>query len=183
MIAWTTKTFRRDYTTASDPNSKTLTNISDDGTWLHDFRSLISSLELTSHSVTSLLAIISGSITSGKPLPPYLKAPERYHIGEMLSSMDAEILSMKNVTEPGYSAFAVMQVCTTMLSEDLADLLRETKGLVGEAEFQLDVVEGDYEGNVGLNGNGNGAVDRGVSRDSDGKSTNGGVDIVREKKD
>jgi hypothetical protein len=183
MIAWTTKTFRRDYTSNStrtvsaDINAKTLTNISDDGTWLRDFRSLISSLELTSHSVTSLLAIISGSITSGRPLPPYLKAPEHYHIGEMLSSMDAEILSMKNVTEPGYSAFAVMQVCTTMLSEDLADLLRETKKLVGEAEFQLDVVEGDYERAVGSYGNGD--TNGGVGSGSSGK----GVDIAREKKD
>lgn len=68
----------------------------------------------------------------------------------MLSSLDSDILSTKNICEPGYSAFAVMQVSTTMLSEDLADLLAETKRLVGEAEFHLDVVQQDYERNVGV---------------------------------
>jgi hypothetical protein len=152
MIAWTTKTFKELPTTnhgITSPNSLTDTSASD-GTWLKDFTHLISSLELTSHAVTSLLAILSGSIRSGNPLPPYLSAPERFHIGEMLSSLDAQILSTAHVCEPGYSAFAVMQVCTTMLSEDLADLLVETKRLVGEAEFQLDVVEGDYERDVGV---------------------------------
>ena len=97
-----------------------------------------------------MLAILSGAIGTGKPLPPYLKAPVRFHISEMLSSLDSHILSTKNVCEPGYSAFAVIQVSTTMLSEDLADLLAETKKLVGEAEFNLDVVQEDYEKNVGV---------------------------------
>ncbi|KAJ9607321.1 hypothetical protein H2200_008394 [Cladophialophora chaetospira] len=150
MIAWTTKTFKELPTTShgiTSPDS--LTEIaSTDGSWLKDFKQLISSLELTSHSVTSLLAILSGAIGSGKPLPPYLKAPPSFRIGEMLSSLDSDILSTKHVCQPGYSAFAVMQVSTTMLSEDLADLLRDTKMLVGEAEFNLDIE--DYERNVGV---------------------------------
>ena len=153
MIAWTTKTFKDLPTTTPHglPSSNPLTSIpSTDGTWLKDFTQLISSLELTSHAVTSMLAILSGAIGTGKPLPPYLRAPERFHIGEMLNSLDAQILSTKHVCEPGYSAFAVMQISTTMLSEDLADLLAETKKLVGEAEFHLDVVEVDFEGRVGL---------------------------------
>ncbi|KIW73346.1 hypothetical protein PV04_01476 [Phialophora macrospora] len=153
MIAWTTKTFKELPTSGhglTSPNSLADTSSSGDGTWLKDFKQLIASLELTSHSVTSLLAILSGAIGSGKPLPPYLRAPERFHIGEMLSSLDSHILSTKHVCEPGYSAFAVMQVSTTMLSEDLADLLAETKRLVGEAEFNLDVVAEDYERNVGV---------------------------------
>lgn len=121
-----------------------------DGAWLKDFRNLVSGLELTSHNVTSLLAIISGAIVTGRPLPPYLKVPERYNIGEMLTALDADILSTKHICEPGYSAFAVMQVSTTMLSEDLAGLLADTKRLVGEAEFNLDVVQGDYEKRVGV---------------------------------
>jgi hypothetical protein len=153
MIAWTTKTFKELPTSGhglASPNSLTDASSSDDGTWLKDFKQLIASLELTSHSVTSLLAILSGAIGSGKPLPPYLKAPERFHIGEMLCSLDSDILSTKHVCEPGYSAFAVMQVSTTMLSKDLADLLADTKRLVGEAEFNLDVVAEDYERNVGV---------------------------------
>ncbi|EXJ61463.1 uncharacterized protein A1O5_11779 [Cladophialophora psammophila CBS 110553] len=151
MIAWTTKTFKEIPEAAGHveaPNSLVATDGT--GTWLKDFTKLISSLELTSHSVTSLLAILSGAIGSGKPLPPYLRPPERFHIGEMLSSLDAGILDTKHICEPGYSAFAVMQVCTTMLNEDLADLLADTKKLVGEAEFNLDIVQEDYERNVGI---------------------------------
>ncbi|OAL36805.1 hypothetical protein AYO20_03860 [Fonsecaea nubica] len=151
MIAWTTKTFKEvpesvGHLGASNPAADT----DERGTWLKDFTQLISSLQLTSHSVTTLLAIISGSIGSGKPLPPYLQPPERFHIGEMLTSLDSSILDTKHVCEPGYSAFAVMQVCTTMLNEDLADLLAETKKLVGEAECNLDVVQEDYERDIGM---------------------------------
>ncbi|KIX95771.1 uncharacterized protein Z520_08479 [Fonsecaea multimorphosa CBS 102226] len=154
MIAWTTKTFKEipDEVAVGhlDGRNSVVSTDNQDGKWLTDFTQLISSLELTSHSVTSLLAILSGSIGSGKPLPPYLKPPERFHIDEMLSSLDSSILDTKHICEPGYSAFAVMQVCTTMLNEDLADLLAETKRLVGEAEFNLDVVQEDYERNVGV---------------------------------
>lgn len=153
MIAWTTKTFEElpDFAQQLTTQHNTLTETAaSDGTWLRDFTQLISSLELTSHSVISLLSIISGAIGAGKPLPPFLKAPERFHIGEMLCSLDSDILNTKHVCEAGYSAFAVMQVSTTMLNEDLADLLSETKRLLGEAEFNIDVVQEDYERNVGV---------------------------------
>jgi len=120
-----------------------------DSEWMTDFKQLIASLQLTSHNVTSLLAIISAAISSGKPLPPYLKAPEPYRLGELLEGLDTDILSTKHVTEPGYAAFAVMQVSTTMLADDLAGLLHETKKLVGEADFSMDIVKvEDYEGDI-----------------------------------
>lgn len=120
-----------------------------DREWMTDFKQLIASLQLTSHNVTSLLAIISAAISSGKPLPPYLKAPEPYRLGELLEGLDTDILSTKHVTEPGYAAFAVMQVSTTMLADDLAGLLHETKKLVGEADFSMDIVKvEDYEGDI-----------------------------------
>ena len=149
MIAFVTKTFKELPEDMHAPTDNKTTLTASDGVWLKDFKHVIGSLEFTSHSVTSLLAIISGAIASGKPLPPYLKAPDSYHIGEMLSSLDEDILSTKHVCEPGYSAFAVMQVSTTMLAEDMAGLLADTKRLVGEAEFNLDVVQEDYEKNVG----------------------------------
>ncbi|KIX06506.1 uncharacterized protein Z518_04482 [Rhinocladiella mackenziei CBS 650.93] len=153
MVAHVTKTFEElpENTHRHPPVAEESMSETVKGTWLKEFKDLIASLELTSHDVTSLLAIISGAIVTGKPLPPYLKAPEHYHIGETLTRLDADILSVKHVCEPGYSAFAVMQVSTTMLAQDLADLLVETKKLVGEADFSLDVVEGDYEKRVGVN--------------------------------
>lgn len=148
ITAYVTKTFK-ELPDNAHPDS-TDSNGDSKGSWMKDFKDLVASLELTSHNVTSLLAILSSAIGSGKPLPPYLKSPERFHIGQMLTTLDSEILSTQHVCEPGYSAYAVIQVSTTMLAEDLADLLADAKRLVGEADFELDVVQQDYEKRVGV---------------------------------
>lgn len=119
--------------------TRTHTQITSDA-WLKDFKQLVASLQLTSQSVTSLLSMVAAAISTGKPLPPYLKAPEPVHLGQLLDGLDPDILSTRHVCEPGYSAFAVMQVATTMLGDDLDGLLRETKKLVGEVDFKVDVV-------------------------------------------
>jgi hypothetical protein len=53
----------------------------------------------------------------------------------MISNLDGNILSTKYVCEPGYAAFAVMQLSTTKLADELAGLLVYTKILVGEANL------------------------------------------------
>lgn len=165
MIAYATKTFKElpenaHVAPAGETGTGGTTTGGADGAdsavWLADFQSLIATLEQTSHRVTSLLAIVSAAISSGKPLPPYLRTPERYRIGETLRTLDQDVLRTRHVCEPGYSAFAVMQVSTAMLAEDMADLLADAKQLVGEADFDLDldldVVRQDYEKSVGMRG-------------------------------
>lgn len=109
------------------------------GWWLKDFKRLIASLQLTSQEVTSLLAIVGAAISTARPMPPYLKAPQPIQLGQLLDSIDDDILSIRHVLEPGYAAFAVMQVSTTMLRDDLEGLFQETKNLVGEMKFNIDV--------------------------------------------
>lgn len=58
----------------------------------------------------------------------------------MLVGLDSEILSTRHVLEPGYAAFAVMQVAIAMLGDDLKGLLKEAKVLVGEANYGVDVL-------------------------------------------
>lgn len=149
MIAFVTKTFQELPEGVHVPPSGG-DDFSTGNTWAKDFRQVISTLQLASHGVTSLLAILSGAITHGRPVPPYLREPDPYDLGNLLEGLDTEILSTVHVCEPGYSAFAVMQLSTTMLHEDLAALLADTKLLVGEADFDLDVVQEDYEKSVGL---------------------------------
>ena len=84
--------------------------------------------------------MISGAIATGKPLPPFLKVQKTYDLGKLLEGLDTDILSTRHVCEPGYSTFAVMQVATSMVVEDLNGLLSETKKLVGEVDFSVDVV-------------------------------------------
>jgi hypothetical protein len=141
MIAYVTESFQNLPTGAHTPTSSDW--------WLKDFKQLIASLEITSHEVASLLSVVSGAITTGQPLPPYLKAPKPYHLGQLLDNLDADILSTRHVCEPAYAAFAVMQVATAMMADDLDGLLRETKNLVGEVDFNVNVVRiEDLEANV-----------------------------------
>lgn len=150
MISFATKIFK-EHPVDAHVNGVASSTLSTESTWAKDFNQVMSTLELTSHGVTSLLAILSGAITSGRPVPPYLRVPEAYHLGEALEGVETDVLNTKHVCEPGYSAFAVMQLSTTMLAEDLAGLLEDTKSLVGEAEFNLDIVQEDYERSVGTN--------------------------------
>jgi hypothetical protein len=135
MISYVTETFR-DF--PSHDNRQAASEW-----WLKDFKQLIGSLQLTSQNVTSLLSIVAAAILTGKPLPPYLKALKPIRLSQLLESMDADILSPRHVLEPGYAAFAVMQVATAMLADDLEGLLEETKNLVGEVKFGIDAPSAD----------------------------------------
>jgi hypothetical protein len=118
MMAYVTETF------ATFPSNDNTQNVS--GSWLEDFKRLIASLQLRSHEVTSLLTILAAAISTGKPMPPYLRAPPPVHLGQLLESTDDDILSTRHVP-------------TTMLADDLEGLLEETKNLVGEVKFNVDV--------------------------------------------
>ncbi|KAF2851430.1 hypothetical protein T440DRAFT_63478 [Plenodomus tracheiphilus IPT5] len=108
--------------------------------WFNDFRRVIGDARVTSHEITSLLAMLSSSITNGQPLPPYLHAPELYGLNRKLEHVDPEILSLRHVAEPGYAAFAVMAISTRCIHMDIERLLASVKKLVGELDFSFHVV-------------------------------------------
>ncbi|KAH7113817.1 hypothetical protein B0J11DRAFT_472026 [Dendryphion nanum] len=108
--------------------------------WFTDFRTLIRTANLTSHEITSMLALLSSSITNGQPLPPYLVAPQAYQLTRRLEAIDKEILNPRWIAEPGYAAFAVLQICTGCVGMDVRKLLKAVKGLVGELDFSFHVV-------------------------------------------
>lgn len=114
----------------------------DKGPWMEAFNLLIQSLNVSSQEITSMLSLLSASVTSGNPLPPYLKPPSAFKLTACLEALDAEILSIDHVAEPGYSAFAVMQVASSMISDDLERLLANVKDLVGEVDFSFRVIPG-----------------------------------------
>lgn len=103
--------------------------------WMSDFGGLIASLQMTSREVTSLLCIIAAAISTGKPLPPYLRAPRPIHLRRLLASVNSDMLDTDHIHNPGYADFAVMQVSYALLGDDLEGLLDETKKIVGEAKF------------------------------------------------
>lgn len=120
----------------NDPESKDASR----SQWLLDFRRLISEAGGTSKEITTLLTLLSASVASGQPLPPYLKAPEAYALSARLEDVDNQILSVRHMAEPGYAAFAVMQIGTKCISDDLKSLLADVKELVGELDFSFHVI-------------------------------------------
>lgn len=110
-----------------------------DSEWLSDFRRLTTEVHETSQEITTLLVLLSASVLRGQALPPFLKAPETFQLTRKLDAMDRDILSVRHIAEPGYSAFAVMQVASRCISDDLKALLRDVKELVGELDFSFHV--------------------------------------------
>lgn len=49
----------------------------------------------------------------------------------------ADLLNPKNMEQPGYTDFAVLQVCTTLVCDDLSGLVRAVSGLVGVVDFSF----------------------------------------------
>lgn len=92
--------------------------------WMHDFRRLVGTAHVTTHEVTSLLCLLSASITNRQPLPPYLKTPRPYSFSKRLEALDSEILSLKHMSEPGFAAFAVLQISTRCIVGDVERLMR-----------------------------------------------------------
>lgn len=45
--------------------------------------------------------------------------------------------------EPGYSAYAVLQVCSSLVTDDLRRLVDHVKDLVGETDFSFTVRESE----------------------------------------
>lgn len=108
--------------------------------WLRDFRQFTAELQLTSHEMTSILCLVSASVTDGQPLPPYLQVPKPYGIAAKMESVDPGILSIQHINEPCYAAFAVLEVASSLIVEEVGGIVRGVRELVGEVDFSFHVV-------------------------------------------
>ena len=116
----------RDYGKASD---------SEERRWLSDFTRVLNSVKETSEEITSMLALLSASVTNGSPLPPYLKPPVAFSLSDKLEALDSDILGINHIAKPGYASFAVTQVASSLVSDDLSKLIENVRNLVGEVNF------------------------------------------------
>ncbi|KAI7312325.1 hypothetical protein KC315_g12015 [Hortaea werneckii] len=105
--------------------------------WSNDFRKIITSVSSTSHQITSVLSLLSSSLHNGQALPPYIELPKPYQFLRKLESIDPDLLSIRHIAEPEYSAFAVITICAQAINRDLAGLLEHVKALVGETDFSF----------------------------------------------
>ena len=102
-----------------------------------DFRRFTADLNITSHDMTSTLCLASFSVTNAQPLPPYMKLPRRYGLADRMESIDPEILSVKHIAEPCYAAFAVLEVASSLATEEMANIVKGVQELVGEVDFSF----------------------------------------------
>jgi hypothetical protein len=131
--------------------------------WLADLSVLVDAIGPTSHAVTSVLSLLSASVKQGSALPPYIQLPQPYDLNRRLEALDRGILDARHVEEPGYSAYAVLQVCSSLVMDDLRRLVDHVKDLVGETDFSYKFVDQSSSsvdsGTSGENGNGKGKKD------------------------
>jgi len=78
----------------------------------------------TSNRITSLLALLASSLSNGQPLPPYLQMPQTFELVRRLEHVDPDIVSIRHIAEPEYSAFAVMQVTSQCINTDVRKLVK-----------------------------------------------------------
>ncbi|KAL2854756.1 hypothetical protein BJX68DRAFT_232518 [Aspergillus pseudodeflectus] len=108
-----------------------------DSAWLNDLKRLIASARVTTHQVTTVLCLLSASLTSQQPLPPFLKTPRPYSFSKRLEQLDRSILSLRHIAEPGFATFAVLQISTRCIVGDVERLMKDVRTLVGELDFSF----------------------------------------------
>jgi len=62
---------------------------------------------------------------------------DEYHLDLHRDAALANILGPRNIEKPGYAEFAVLQVCTTLVCDDLEGLMEDVSRLVGVVDFDF----------------------------------------------
>jgi hypothetical protein len=109
--------------------------------WMADFRRFTADLNITSHDMTSTLCLLSFSITNAQPLPPYVRVPRPMDLSERMEAVDPEVLSVKHVSEPCYAAFAVLEVASRLVTEEMGNIVKGVRNLVGEVDFSFQLLD------------------------------------------
>ncbi|OBT92362.1 hypothetical protein VE01_09371 [Pseudogymnoascus verrucosus] len=117
-------------------------SMSEDDKWISQLaRIALESADFKSHSTTSLLCHLSGSIMSGEPLPPYLSTLHSFPLARQLQETDSDLLNIRHVEDPAFSAFVSLEVLRSQIGFSLKNILDHVKSLVGELTFDFHVMQ------------------------------------------
>jgi hypothetical protein len=95
-----------------------------EGAWIRDLATLVKSTDFNAHKVTSLLCHLSAAVSNGQALPPYLAPPDPFPMARQLRKLSDRLMDIRNVEDPGFSAFAAMEVFSSMVNSSLGELVR-----------------------------------------------------------
>ncbi|ETN45021.1 uncharacterized protein HMPREF1541_09897 [Cyphellophora europaea CBS 101466] len=111
--------------------------------WLHDFRAFAATRPFSHPSTTSSLCLAAASLVNAQPLPPNVHLPgaastagtaESGRFAEQ-EAREEEILSVKHIENPCYAAFAVLEVASGLVAEEVRGVVESVKELCGEVGF------------------------------------------------
>ncbi|KAJ5624821.1 hypothetical protein N7510_001130 [Penicillium lagena] len=109
-----------------------------DGQWMEQLAEIaLKSPDFNSHQITSLLCHLSAAIMNAQPLPPYLSIPDSFPLARQMRRIDGELLNIRHVEDPAFSAFASLEVLRSVVSFSLQELLDNVRKLVGELNFDF----------------------------------------------
>lgn len=121
---------------ADEPTNKYFNN-SRSKQWLSDLSKLIRPINPTEVKITSILFQLSAAVETGRALPPGLEAPRPYQLSTKLRELDPDVLDIKHMQDMGYSAYAVMEILSSMITYKISVLVTTIEKLVGVANFDL----------------------------------------------
>ncbi|KAI1265069.1 hypothetical protein F5Y18DRAFT_427189 [Xylariaceae sp. FL1019] len=115
--------------------------------WLDALRVLLADIHPTQQSIIGVLTLLSNALQSGHSLPPHLSLPRPYELTRQLEAIDAAakstrargLLDAKNMTQAGYAEFAILQVCSALVCDDIEGLVKTVSKLVGVVDFSYRV--------------------------------------------
>jgi len=100
------------------------TNYKDNDPWRARLADIaLKSADFNSHSITSLLCLLSAAIMNSQPLPPYLSTPDSFPLARQMQKVDDELLSIRHIEDPSFSAFVALEVLRSVVSFSLQDLV------------------------------------------------------------
>jgi hypothetical protein len=84
---------------------------------------ILKSADFNSHRITSLMCHLSAAIMNAQPLPPYLSTPDSFPLARQMQRIDGELLNIRHVEDPAFSAFVSLEVLRSIVSFSLKELL------------------------------------------------------------
>lgn len=118
----------------------------EDRAWIKALSVLLADVSATKNTMICTLALLSNSLQNGHPLPPNIPVPRPHELTRQLERMKIpgspgarplNLLDARNMSENGYAEFAVLQVCSNLVCDDLEGLVKSVGKLVGVVDFSF----------------------------------------------
>ncbi|KAI1920996.1 hypothetical protein LOZ07_005097 [Ophidiomyces ophidiicola] len=98
--------------------------LADEERWIKHLARAANSPDFHSHIITSAIYHLSAAVSNGLSLPPYLAPPHAFPLARNLRQMDENLLDIRNIEDPSFSAFVAVEVLSSMVNSNLKTLVK-----------------------------------------------------------